>query len=61
MTTSERLALCNALADSVGELARSLETVVDELRGLRDDMRESMGLVPIKDERQAPLPMGRVN
>jgi hypothetical protein len=57
MTTIERIALCNALADSVGELARSLDTLASELRGIGDEMMGSLGLSPIHDERQAPLPM----
>lgn len=56
MSTAERPAALNALADDAGALARSLDALTVEMTELRDDMRLSLGL-PVYDERQPSLPM----
>ena len=53
MTTLERLALCDALADEAEALARSAERMASELRGLLDDMSHAIGSV--RDVRQLKL------
>ena len=55
MTTQERLALCNQLADEAERTANSLFRWADELRGLRDDIRDALRLTPILDKRQREL------
>jgi hypothetical protein len=49
MTTQERIAWCQQLVDDAAALARSCNVLCSELEGLRDEMRESIGLRSLVD------------
>lgn len=54
MTTEQRLAMCDALADALAGLAITLNHLATELSELRDDARAALGL-PGGDPRQLKL------
>lgn len=55
MTTFERIAVCNALADAIGELARNLNMLAAELAELRDEMATSLD---VRERRVIPIAFG---